>query len=127
MEALKISAVALVGAILCIYLKKYREEYAMLISICTGVVIFGVALPYLKDFISSVRIFADMGGISGEYFVPMVKVVGISYITGYCSELCRDAGEGALAAKLEMAGKLILLGIALPVLTSLMEMILKIM
>lgn len=125
MEIIKLSAIAIISAVLCIYLKKYREEYSMLVSLAAGAVIFGAALPYFRDFVIMVQAFADTGGISAEYLKPMIKVVGISYITAYSCELCRDAKEGALAAKLEMAGKLILLGISIPVITSLFETVVK--
>ncbi len=127
MEIIKLSGVAIVTAVLCIYLKKYREEYGMLLSLAAGAIIFGVALPYFRDLVSVVQAFADKGGISAEYLKPMLKVVGIAYLTGYSCELCRDAGEGALAAKLEMAGKLVLLGISVPILTSLLETVVKLM
>lgn len=126
MEIVKISFIALIAAVLCVYFKKYREEYGIFISIVAGIIIFSVTVPYFKDFTLMVQAFSEKGGINAEYIKPALKIVGISYITQYTCELCKDAGQAALAAKLEMAGKLILLALSVPIITSLLDVLIKI-
>ena len=59
--------------------------------------------------------------------VSVLKITGIAYIAEFGAEICRDAGEGAIAAKIEMAGKVIIIALAVPIITSLLDLVLKIM
>jgi stage III sporulation protein AD len=61
------------------------------------------------------------------YFTSVLKITGIAYISEFGAEICRDAGEGAIASKIEMAGKVIIIALAIPVITSLIDLVLKIM
>ncbi len=75
------------------------------------------------------RIFADFegifadSGISPVYYKSVIKVIAISYFTEIVSALCRDAGESALGAKLELSGKVMALSLSLPAIGQLMNVI----
>lgn len=123
----KIAFAAIITCFLAVLLKQYKSEYAMAVTICGGVIIFIAVAPNLAQFIAGVRQFADKTGIGRDMLSPAVKTIGIAYITGYAAEMCRDAGEGALAAKLEMAGKILMLAIALPVAMAMFDAIERIL
>lgn len=126
MDLIKITLTALTAAMLALFIKQYRPEYAMLISIAAGIIIFLGALPHLAGIFDLAGEFAVKTGLDSAYLAPIIKIVGITYVTGYSCEMCRDAGEGALAAKLEMAGKIMALALALPVVSALFNTIMKI-
>ena len=71
--------------------------------------------------------YAARAEIRPMYFTAVLKITGIAYITEFGAEICRDAGEGAIAAKIEMAGKVIIVVLAIPVISSLIDLVLKIM
>ena len=78
----------------------------------------------MVDFLEEYAARAD---IRPMYFTAVLKITGIAYITEFGAEICRDAGEGAIAAKVEMAGKVIIVALAIPVISSLIDLVLRIM
>lgn len=127
MDILKIASVAIVTCFLTVILKQYKPEYAVAAAICGGIIIFLAAAPKIAQVLAVGKNLADKTGIGREMIAPAVKVIGISYLTGYAAEMCRDAGENALAVKLEMAGKIIMLTVAVPVIEAMLDTIERIL
>jgi stage III sporulation protein AD len=116
-------AIAIIATVLTVLVRSHRPEIAIWLSVVTGLIIVGRILP-LINFI--VRTLADItSGTRAEsvYFTTVLKVIGIAYLAGFGAEVCRDAGERATAGKLELAGKVIILMTALPVLIAVLETI----
>lgn len=61
--------------------------------------------------------------VESGYFVLLFKIIGITYITEFCSDICKDAGYSTIAGQISMAGKLTVLGISMPIITTLLELI----
>lgn len=121
MDIFKIVAIGLSGGIAALFFKNYKSEYAVLISLVTAAVI----LLYVSDSIAALseqmRILTEKSGVDIKYFKIVIKVVGVAYITQFAGELLRDAGEGAIASKIELAGKIFILCLTMPVITSFLE------
>ena len=126
MDLLKITLIAITAAILALFIKQCRPEYAVFISIAAGAIIFFGAVPQIYKIFDLAVQLAARSGLDWGYLSPVIKIVGITYVTCYGCELCRDAGFGALAAQLEMAGKIIALALALPIVSALFETVVKI-
>ena len=123
MDIFRIIVIALAACMLCVFLKQYKKEYAMLISLCAGLIILAWCAPETENLLDKPKRFAAMAGSLGEYVLTAFKIAALSYMTSYGSEMCRDAGEGALAAKVEMCGKILMLAFALPAASALFETI----
>lgn len=121
MDIFKIIGIGLIGGFLSISVKQYRKEFSILIGVATSIaVLMGIA-DMLQEVINAFRSLTDMSGIDTKYFVIVIKVVGVAYITQFASEVLRDGGENAAALKVELAGKVFILGLTLPILTSFLE------
>ena len=127
MDLIKIILIALAAVVLALFLKQFKPEFAVFISIVAGMIIFLGVVPYLFEVFDLIYEFANKSGLDSAYITPVIKIIGITYVTGYSCELCRDAGFGALAAKLEMAGKVIALALALPIVRALFDTLIGIM
>lgn len=121
MDIFKIAAAGVTGALLAVMIKPYKKELAMLVSIVTGLVIVSMILPYMKMLFDTFGALADRTGIRSDYFVLIVKVTGIAYAAQFACGLCRDAGESALALKIETAAKVSVMVLTLPVLGDFLE------
>jgi stage III sporulation protein AD len=77
----------------------------------------------LAELTGLLRYTAEQAGIGGGQFAIVQKVIGIAYLTQFGAQICADAGEGAIAAKIELAGKLLMMTAAAPVLTGLLELV----
>lgn len=121
MDIFKIIGIGLVGGLLAMTVRQYRAEYAMLTGLVTVMVILFFAMDTLAETIGQIRMFAERSGVDMKYITAVVKVVGAAYVTEFGAEILRDCGEGAIAAKVEMAGKVFILGLTLPVVREFLE------
>lgn len=123
MEMGRIIALGLVGTVFAVLLKKENPQIAMLVAAITGILIFGMICVPLGNLIALLRETAEQAGVGNGYFAVVLKVIGIAYLTQFGAQLCADAGEGAVAAKIELAGKILMMTAAAPVLMGLLEMV----
>lgn len=123
MEISKIIGIGIIGTILAVTVKSYRAELGICVAIATGTVIFLAALPQLEEAFAVIEEICEQSEATVEYFKVIVKVIGIAYITQFAAELARDAGEGAIAKKLELAGKVSVLCVMAPVVKNLLNVI----
>ena len=125
MEMGRIIALGLVGVIFAVMLKKENPQVSILVSVAVGVLIFFTICPPLSGLIALLRDAADKAGVSSGYFGIVLKVIGIAYLAQFGAQLCADAGEGAVAAKVELAGKILIMAASAPVLTALLELVMN--
>lgn len=124
MEISRIIVLGLVGTVFAVLLKKENPQIALLIAAVTGILIFLLLCAPLGDLIALLRETAEQAGVGSGYFAIVLKVIGIAYLTQFGAQLCADAGESAIAAKIELAGKILMMTAAAPVLTGLLETVL---
>lgn len=123
MDILKIAAVGIIGAVAAVTVKNWRPELAATVSIAAGIVLlFGIAGNFLEILYRFDKILTECG-IAQEYVGLVIKLIGITYITKFACELCRDCGENAIAVKIELAGKTTVMILAVPVLMSFLELV----
>jgi stage III sporulation protein AD len=127
MEILQIIGIGLVSTVIIIILRKQKPEIAVQVSIVAGIIIFMMLASKLSAVVDLLEEYANKAGIKPVYFTTVLKITGIAYIAEFGADICRDAGEGAIASKIEMAGKIIIVVMAVPIIASLMDLILKIM
>jgi stage III sporulation protein AD len=81
----------------------------------------------LAPVIDLIKIYSGRANIDIQYLPALLKIIGIAYIVEFGAEICRDAGENAIASKIELAGKVLIAIMAIPIITSLLELVIKIM
>lgn len=123
MEIARIIALGLIGTVFAVLLKKENPQMAMLVAAATGILIFLMLCTPLGELLSLLRETAEKAGVGEGYFGIVLKVIGIAYLTQFGAQLCADAGENAIASKVELAGKVLMMTVAAPVLTGLLEMV----
>ncbi len=123
MDIFRIVGIGLSAAVLAVFIKNWRGEIAMLISLAAAAIMFFMAVPYLKALFEMFTDISNRIGIDVKYISLVLKVIGIAYVAQFGAELCRDSGESALASKIEFAGKIIIVTLSMPVLYSFLEII----
>ena len=118
MNIFSYAAIGITGAILSVTIKKTHPEIAAVVSLAAGLALTLGLCTSLADIFNGLKSIADNSGINGEYLSVAVKVCTVAYVTQFTSELCRDAGESAIAVKIEMAGKITIVLMALPVVSA---------
>ena len=128
MEILKIVVLGIVSTIVAVILRQSnREEFALLISILTGIIIFSMILNKLKYVIETLSQLVKSTNLEFIYFSIILKIIGIAYLVEFGAQVSRDAGEDSIASKIELGGKVIVMVLAMPILLTLMDLILKIL
>lgn len=114
MNIIALVAVAIVASIISVMIKKYNPEYSMLISIVAGVFILYMVISELNPAINKINNLISSSGISFEHAKVLFKALGVCFLVQFASDSCNDAGENALASKIDLAGKVIVIGLSLP-------------
>lgn len=127
MEVFQIVGVGIIATTFALVLRQHRPEFALQISIVTGLVIFMFVVNQLNYVVQVLNDLAQRIDLDMIYFSTILKIIGIAYITEFGAQICRDAGEQAIASKIELGGKVIIIVIAVPILTAILDLIIKIM
>lgn len=120
---LKIVLIALVCAVLIIYLKSVNSEFALLVTICAGIVILVSSLEYLKQFFDFVNNLVGLSGVDSQVFVVLMKIIGISYVVEFGADALVDFGLKSLADKLVFVGKIVITITSLPIIYSVFNLL----
>ena len=122
----QIAAVGLICAVLSLAVRSWRPEFSIYISAASGLVLFAMVYSQLEGIISGVSGLFQKSGSAGVYFPVLLKVIGIAYLTDFSAQVCRDAGENGIASKVEMAGKITLILLSMPILMGVIDLVVTI-
>ena len=111
----------MLSAVLCIIVRQYKPEMALGISIACGVLIMGAVIAMLAPSVELISQLTGAAGLDGGY--SRTLFMAVCYITQLGSDCCKDAGESAIAGKIELAGKAAVVVISLPVFSALAEIV----
>ena len=127
MMILKVISFALVSLFLYLLFKDKRGDLAALILLAAGVVIFIYCISQVSEVVNFLKTIADKAGIDTVYIQIVLKILAIAYLASFASEICKDAGAGSLASKVEFSGKMFILVLAIPILMAVLDSILQIL
>mgnify|MGYP004632541503 FL=1 len=127
MEIIKIIGIALIALIIIIMLKQYRPEYAIFISILTGIIILFLVMDRLTGIINLIESIQSKFSINTQFIALLIKITGIAFLSEFAVSICKDSGEAAIASKIELGSKIIIISMSIPIISSLLEIILKIL
>lgn len=123
MDILKISVFGISAVLLALILKSYRPEYSYYISIATCICIFLFVGTKLELLIGYAEKMQSMIQMDGSYLAMILKMVGITYVAEFASNICKDCGYQTIAGQIELFAKLSILVIGMPVMLAFMETI----
>lgn len=121
MEIVQVVGFGVTAAVIIIFIRQSRPDIAQLLSIAVGIIIIVYLLGYLRLIIDVIADLALEAEINTLFLRTLLRVVGVAYIAEFGAQVCRDAGEGSIAVKIEFAGKLIILVMAIPILVAVLE------
>ena len=127
MEVIKIIGIALIGLIIVILLKQYRPEFAIYVSLLTGVLILILVMDKLTGIINLLQSLANKTSINSIFLTLLIKITGIAFLSEFAVSICKDSGEAAIASKIEIGTKIIIISMSIPIISSLLEIIVKVL
>lgn len=126
-DVIKIIGIGLIGLILIIILKQYRPEFGIYISLISGALIIYIALDKIANVIELLKSICQKSGVNSSFLEILIKMTGIAFLAEFAISICKDAGEGAIASKIELGSKAIIISMSIPIIYNLLEVILKIL
>lgn len=120
MNVMRVAGFSVASALAVLLLRRTRPEMGVAAALAAGALLLTMALPVVEQVVSSITCMAEMGGVKSSYLSQLLKVAGISLLMDFAAQTCRDAGEAGLAVKAELAGRVMLLAIALPAMQTLL-------
>ena len=127
MDIMQIGIIGITAVVLALAVKNQLPQFALIISIVSGVIIFMMIIPKISVVM---QIFYDIGdktGIGDAQIGIILKIIGIAYIAEFASQICIDAGESAVASKIELGGKVMILITSMPVIIAMVDLVEKLL
>lgn len=127
MDIIKIIGIGLIALIIIIIIKQYRPEFAIYVSLIAGALILLLVMDKIGSIIDLLTSLSNKTSINNEFLILLIKLTGIAFLTEFAVSICKDSGEAAIASKVELGGKILIISMSIPIIASLLETILKIL
>ncbi|MBQ8535944.1 MAG: stage III sporulation protein AD [Clostridia bacterium] len=125
MEAVKLAGFSIAAAMLALTVKRQQPPLGMALSLAAGTMLLLWAARQLGSVVETASQLLAQASLQGEMLKMLMKVLGISYLTEFAAQTCREAGEEGIAQKVTLAGKVMVLGLAMPIAGALVKLILS--
>ena len=123
MQIVKVVGVGLIGALIAGMLRQEKSELYIVAVIAGSALILVIILSTLTEVIAQFGILVGKSGVDESLFAGVLKIIGVGYITEYASALCNDFGITSIANKMQLAGKVAIFFMTMPILTNLINVI----
>lgn len=127
MDIIKIIGIGLIALIIIVILKQYKPEFAIYVSLGAGILIFAIIAGKISGIIDILKSLANKTSINNDFLILLIKITGIAILTEFAVSVCKDSGENAIASKVDLGGKVIIMSMSIPIMSSLLETIIKIL
>ena len=126
-DIIRIIGIGLLALIIIVIIKQYKPEFAMYISLIAGVLIIFLVMDKLTGIIDLLRSISEKANVNSEFLLLLLKITGIAFLAEFAVSVCKDSGESAIASKIEIGSKIIIISLSIPIVSSLLELIIKIL
>lgn len=127
LDIVKIIGVGLTATIIIIILKQYKPEFVIYASLIAGAIILFMVMDKLAAVVNIIESLANKTGTGSTFLGILLKITGIAILTEFAVSICKDSGETAIANKIDLGGKIIIISISIPIITALLELIINIL
>lgn len=123
----KIVAIGLITCVATLIIKPIRTDFAILISIVGGLIILFMIINYLTGIFDTLQNIIGITNLNSSLYTLLLKIVGIGYLIEFTAGICNDTGNVSLGDKILLGGKIIIMVMALPIITSILEIIMELL
>ncbi len=124
-EIFKVLSIALILIIAILIVKQTKPEFASILLVAGGVIISFLIVDMLEDVFGVFSKILEATHIDTELFVILLKIVGIGYFTEFGASICNDSGNSSIALKLQLAGKLTIFVMSIPIISKLIDLLVE--
>ena len=122
-ELIRIAILGIIAAIFVVVISEKKPEMGVMLGLIFGVIALTIAFGKVGTIVKALEDTINSSGIDAKFLVPVLKITGMAYITQFSVDVCKDVGQNAIAGKIETVGKIMMLVVAVPIVTSLIHII----
>ena len=126
-EIFKIIGISLITTISILVVKPTKPDIALVLGVAGSIIVFFYIVDLLESVLGLFEYIMEVTNLDSVIFTLLIKIIGVGYITEFSAHICQDSGNSTMASKLLLAGKLVIFVMAIPIITSLIELIVSIM
>ena len=127
MDIIKIIGIGLISLIIIIIVRQYKPEFTLYVSLLAGALILLLIMDKLEGIIDLLTTLSNKTAINNDFLTLLIKITGIAFLTEFAVSICKDTGESAIANKVDMGGKVIIVSMSIPIISSLLETVVEIL
>ena len=127
MDIFKIISIGILTCVVAMIIKQIKPEFYILVVISGGIVMFLMLIDQLKTIIDYFLTIFTKVYLDYSLFILIIKILGIGYLTEFAQGVCIDSGNSSIGEKILIGGKIIILCLALPIITNLLDMIIELL
>ncbi|MCL2342025.1 MAG: stage III sporulation protein AD [Firmicutes bacterium] len=127
MDIVKIIGVGITALVIIVVVRQYKPEFAVYVSLIAGIIILFMIMDKLAGVINLLTGLTSKASINTEFIIILLKITGISILTEFAVSVCRDSGETAIASKIDLGGKIIIIAMSIPIISSLLQLLINIL
>lgn len=124
---LKIVGIGLVACIATLIIKPIRADFSIFIGIAGGLIIIFLIINYLTGIFSTIKSIISLTGVNASLYSILMKIIAIGYLIEFTAGICSETGNQALGDKVLLGGKIVILVMALPIITNILQIIMDIL
>lgn len=121
----KVGLLGITAVFLALILQKEKSEFAMLLVLAAGMILFTYILLRMQTIVSFLSDMLDYLPVDNTYLLPLLKMLGIAYIAEFSSSICKESGYSAIAGQMELFAKISIVALSIPELMYLMDVLEK--
>nr|WP_041588116.1 stage III sporulation protein AD [Thermincola potens] len=123
---MKVVGLGIAATVIIVVIKQQRPEFAVQLSLLVGIMFFTFITGKVNTVVSVFNQLAQRANINMYYMGTVLKIIGIAYVSEFGAQICRDAGEGAIASKIEFVAKVLIMVMAIPIIIAVFDTLMKI-
>lgn len=127
MEIIKIIGIGLIAVIVIVILRQYKPDFVIYVSLIAGILILFMVLDKLSGIIDLLTSLSQKASMNSEFLIILLKITGIAFLTEFAESICKDSGESAIANKIDLGGKILIIAISVPIISALLELVIKLL
>lgn len=127
MEIVQVIGVGLIALVIIMTLKQNKPEFVIYIELIAGVIILSLCFDKITAVVNYIYEISSKVKLSNRFIGIMLKITGIAILAEFATSICIDAGEKAIASKIEIGSKVLIVTTSLPIISSLLEIVLKVL
>lgn len=123
----RIIAIALITCIATLIVKPVRPDFAVFLSIVGGIILLFMLISYLSSIFDVFNEIFQITNVNSSLYAIIFKIIGVGYLIEFTASICSDTGNQSLGDKVLLGGKIIILVMALPIITSILEIVMELL